>query len=64
MCLFKPGDIVKFKSITRDQYDATLEEIDANRWQPTVRDCSFSLTDFNSDIYGTNAQLMELLNGR
>ena len=64
MCLFKPGDIVKFKSITRDEYDATLEEIEANRWQPVVRDCSFSLASFNNDIYDTNAQLMELLHGR
>ena len=64
MCLFKPGDIVKFKSIDRDTYDATLEEIEANRWQPTVRECSFSLTDFNRDIYGTNAKLMELIDGR
>jgi urea carboxylase len=63
MALFKPGDIVKFKAINRDDYDATLEEIDANRWQPTVRDCAFSLTDFNRDMLGTNANLMELLNG-
>lgn len=64
MCLFKPGDIVKFKSIDRDEYDATLELIEANRWEPTVRNCTFSLNDFNADIYGTNAKLTELLNGR
>lgn len=64
MALFKPGDIVKFKAISRDEYDATLEEIEANRWQPAVQDCSFSLSEFNRDIYGTNAKLMELLNGR
>ena len=64
MCLFKPGDIVKFKAIGRDEYDARLEEIEANQWQPTIRECTFSLTDFNSDIYGTNAKLMELINGR
>lgn len=64
MCLFKPGDIVKFKAIGRDDYDATLEAIARNDWQPTVRDCTFSLTEFNRDIPGTNAKLMELLNGR
>lgn len=64
MCLFKPGDIVKFKAIGRDEYDATLESIEANRWEPTVRNCTFSLKDFNADIYGTNAKLTELLNGR
>lgn len=61
MCLFKPGDIVRFKAINRDEYDATLEEIDANGWQPTVRSARFSLADFNKDIAGTNAKLMELL---
>lgn len=64
MCLFRPGDIVKFKAIGRDEYDATLEAIDANRWEPAVRGCTFSLTEFNNDIAGTNAKLMELLNGR
>lgn len=64
MCLFKPGDIVKFKAIGRDDYDATLEAIARNDWQPVVRECTFSLTEFNRDIPGTNARLMELLNGR
>ena len=48
----------------RGYYAFTLEEIEANRWQPTVRECTFSLTEFNGDIYGTNAKLMELINGR
>lgn len=64
MCLFKPGDIVKFKAIGRDEYDATLEEVNANTWQPTVQNCAFSLTAFNKDMPGTNAKLMEMLNGR
>ena len=63
MCLFKPGDIVKFKAIGRDDYDATLEAIAANRWEPTIRDCTFNLTEFNRDIAGTNARLMGVLNG-
>ncbi|UHD43868.1 carboxyltransferase domain-containing protein [Aureimonas altamirensis] len=61
MCLFKPGDIVRFKAINRDEYDATLELIEANNWQPSVREARFSLADFNRDIAGTNAKLMELL---
>jgi len=64
MCLFKPGDIVKFKAIGRDDYDATLEAIAANSWEPAIRDCTFSLTEFSRDIPGTNAKLMERLNGR
>lgn len=64
MCFFKPGDIVKWKPIRRDEYDAALEEVERNVFEPVVRDCSFSLTDFNSDIDGTNAKLMEVLHGR
>ncbi|ALN75595.1 allophanate hydrolase subunit 1 [Aureimonas sp. AU20] len=64
MCLFKPGDIVKFKAIDRDTYDATLEAIEANSFAPTIRPCTFNLAEFNRDIPGTNAKLMELLDGR
>ncbi|WP_343079256.1 allophanate hydrolase subunit 1 [Ostreiculturibacter nitratireducens] len=64
MCFFKPGDIVKWKPITRDEYDAALEEVERNTFEPVVRECTFSLTDFNRDIDGTNAKLMEVLHGR
>ena len=64
MCLFRPGDIVKWKPISRDQYDADIEAVNANKFLPTVREASFSLTDFNKDINGTNAKLMEVLHGR
>ncbi|WP_182083999.1 carboxyltransferase domain-containing protein [Aureimonas sp. ME7] len=64
MCLFKPGDIVKFKAIDRDAYDATLEAIEANTFAPTISPCTFNLAEFNRDIAGTNAKLMELLDGR
>ena len=64
MCFFTPGDIVKWKPISRDDYDAALEEVERNAFEPVVRECSFSLTDFNKDIDGTNAKLMEVLHGR
>lgn len=64
MCLFKPGDIVKWKPIGRDEYDAALEAVERNTYQPVIRECSFSLSDFNRDIDGTNAKLMEVLHGR
>lgn len=64
MCLFRPGDIVKWKPISRDQYDADIEAVNANTFLPTIREASFSLTDFNKDINGTNAKLMEVLHGR
>lgn len=64
MCLFKPGDIVKWKPVTRDQYDAAIEAVEENRFEPVIRAASFSLTEFNKDMAGTNAKLMEALNGR
>ncbi len=64
MCLFRPGDIVKWKPINRDQYDADIEAVNANKFLPTIRAASFSLNDFNKDINGTNANLMEALHGR
>ena len=64
MCLFRPGDIVKWKPISRDQYDADIEAVNENTFLPTIREASFSLTDFNKDINGTNAKLMEVLHGR
>ncbi|MEO5613501.1 MAG: allophanate hydrolase subunit 1 [Cypionkella sp.] len=64
MCLFRPGDIVKWKPINRDQYDADIEAVNANKFLPTIREASFSLRDFNKDIDGTNAKLMEVLHGR
>ncbi|MBJ2149248.1 allophanate hydrolase subunit 1 [Paracoccus sp. IB05] len=64
MCLFRPGDIVKWKPVTRDQYDAAIEEVDANRFEPVIRQTSFSLSEYNKDMAGTKARLMEALNGR
>lgn len=64
MCFFRPGDIVKWKPISRDDYDAALEEVERNAFEPVVRECRFSLSDFNKDIDGTNSKLMEVLHGR
>lgn len=63
MCLFKPGDIVKFRPIDQAEYQATLAAIDANDWEPRIRPARFSLPEFQSDIPGTNARLMEALYG-
>lgn len=64
MCLFKPGDIVKWKPIGRDEYDATVADVENGQFTPLIRDVSFSLEDFTRDIDGTNAQLMGALYGR
>ena len=63
MCLFNPGDIVKWKPIGRDEYDATVADVDAGKFAPRMADVSFSLADFQADMDGTNARLMGALNG-
>lgn len=61
MVFFKPGDIVKWKPIDRAEYDAALEEVERNTFEPRIREVRFSLEEFNRDIDATNAKLMETL---
>lgn len=61
MVFFKPGDIVKWKPINREEYDQALAEVEAGTFRPRVREVVFSLEDFNKDIDGTNAKLEEIL---
>lgn len=63
MCLFRPGDIVKWKPIGREAYDAAFADVDAGRFVPLMRDVTFSLNDFNADIDGYNRKLNEVLHG-
>ena len=63
MVFFKPGDIVKFKAISREEYDQALEDVEAGRFSPLVRNVTFSLAEFNQDIDAYNAKLGEVLHG-
>ena len=62
MVFFKPGDMVKWKPINREEYDKTMAEVEAGTYVPRIRDIEFSLDDFNKDIDGTNAKILEALN--
>ena len=64
MVFFRPGDIVKFKPIGRDEYDHTVAEVDAGRFAPTMRDVKFDLREFQKDIDGYNAKLGSAINDR
>ena len=57
MCLFRPGDIVKWKPIGREGYDAAVADVAAGRFVPLMRDVTFSLQDFNRDIDAYNRKL-------
>ena len=61
MVFFKPGDIVKWKPISREDYDAAVEDVQAGRFEPRIANVTFDLEAFNADIDGTNAKLMEAL---
>jgi len=64
MCLFKPGDIVKWKPIDREEYDHTVAAVEKGRFSPRIADVTFSLDEFKADMDGYNAKLMGALNGR
>ncbi|WP_026757678.1 5-oxoprolinase subunit B family protein [Sediminimonas qiaohouensis] len=62
LVFFKPGDIVKWRPIDRAEYDRILSEVEANTWTPRVAEVEFNLEEFNKDMTGYNAKLMEALN--
>lgn len=62
MVFFKPGDIVKWKPIDRAEYDRIVQAIEEGTYTPRIADVTFDLEDFNADMDGTNAKLMEAFN--
>lgn len=63
MVFFKPGDIVKWKPIGREEYDEAVAHVEANTFMPRTHDVTFDLGEFEKDIDGYNAKLMEGLYG-
>ncbi len=63
MCLFSPGDIVKWKPITREAYDQAVADVEAGKFAPLMRDVTFSLDEFQQDIDGYNSKLDGVLHG-
>lgn len=64
MVFFRPGDIVKFRPIDRDEHDAIEADVKAERFAPTMRDVTFDLREFRNDTDGYNARLEGMINGR
>jgi len=62
MVFFNPGDIVKWRPINREEYDQAVADVEANKFKPRICDVVFDLDEFNRDIDGTNAKLLEGLN--
>ena len=63
MVFFRPGDIVTWAPIDRAGYDAAVEAVAEGTFEPRVKGVTFNLDEFNADIDGTNARLMEALHG-
>lgn len=57
----RAGDIVKFRPIGRAEYDETLAAVEANSYEPRVREVRFDFREFEADMDGYNARLAELL---
>ncbi|SNR75454.1 urea carboxylase [Haloechinothrix alba] len=58
---FRPGYIVKFIPIDRDQYDDYVNEVEAGNYRIKAREIDFSLQPYLDDPDGFNARLLEVL---
>lgn len=63
MILFNPGDIVKFRPIGREEYDAIVAGVAEGRFKPRISSVTFSLDAFHTDPAASNAKLVGALNG-
>ena len=62
MVFFKPGDIVKWRPIDRAEYDAIVASVENGTFIPRIAEVEFDLDEFNADMRGTNAKMLEALN--
>jgi urea carboxylase len=63
MVFFRPGDIVKWKPITREEYDRDIAAVEAGTFTLAMRPVSFSLKAFLGDPKGYSHKLVEALHG-
>lgn len=61
MVYMRPGDIVSFRAIDRDEYDDTLKTVEDHAYRIRSRDVDFGLQPFLDDSDGVNARLLEVL---
>ncbi|WP_339489515.1 5-oxoprolinase subunit B family protein [Pseudomonas sp. EL_65y_Pfl2_R95] len=59
---FRPGDIVQFKAIDREQYDLAVEAVEAGTFSLRIRQVSFDLDDYLQDSDACKQHLQEVLN--
>lgn len=61
MVLFSPGDIVKFRSIDRDEYEETVASVEKGDFELREQPVTFSLTEFQKDHAASAARLIKEL---
>ena len=64
MILFRPGDIVKFRPVDRDEYDQILAAVEHGDYHLRSAPVEFSLHEFESDPAGYPASILETLDAR
>ena len=63
MVFFRPGDIVKWKPISREEYDRDVKAVEAGTFNLSVRPVAFSLKAFLADPGAYSRRLVEVLHG-
>lgn len=61
MVFFRPGDIVKYRPIDRETYDAQVAEVEAGTFRIRTAPVEFALQEFLDDPDGYNSRLLEAL---
>lgn len=61
MVFFRPGDIVKFRPIDRDEYDDLVGQVEAGTYRIPTHAVDFELQAALDDPDGYNARLLEVL---
>jgi urea carboxylase len=56
-----PGDILNFRRIDRDEYDAIREEVEAGTYEYTIENVEFSPEEFFENPHEYNDRLVEVL---
>ena len=57
MVFFRPGDIVKFKPINKEEHDRCVDAVERGQFFPKIKDVEFDLREFQKDMDGYNAKL-------
>ena len=56
-----PSDLLRYRSIDRDEFDATRAEVEAGTFRYRQHDVEFSPSAFLADPQGVNDSLLEVL---